>query len=37
MIDLLIEAMPSLDADRADLAQVYYLAVKRKMERDIGH
>lgn len=37
MVDLLIEAMPSLDADRADLAQVYYLAVKRKMERDIGH
>ncbi len=35
MVDLLIEAMPSLDADRADMAQVYYQAVKLKMERDI--
>jgi len=37
MVDLLLEAMPALDAERADLAQVYYLAVRRKMERDIGH
>jgi hypothetical protein len=36
MIDLLLEAMPDLESDKADLAQVYYRAVKRKMERDIG-
>ena len=35
MIDLLLEAMPYLPAERIDLAQVYYQAVKRKMERDI--
>ena len=36
MVDLLLEAMPSLKADNADLAQVYYQAVQRKMERDIS-
>lgn len=35
MVDLLIEAMPNLEADHADLAQVYYQAVQRKMARDI--
>jgi hypothetical protein len=35
MIDLLLEAMPNLPAQFVDLAQVYYQAVKRKMERDI--
>jgi len=36
MVDLLIEAMPSLEAETADLAKVYYQAVQRKMERDIS-
>ncbi len=36
MVDLLIEAMPGLEAENADLAKVYYLAVQRKMERDIS-
>ena len=36
MVDLLIEAMPNLEADNADLAKVYYQAVRRKMERDIS-
>ena len=36
MVDLLIEAMPSLEAESADLAKVYYQAVQRKMERDIS-
>ena len=36
MVDLLIEAMPSLEAENADLAKVYYQAVQRKMERDIS-
>jgi hypothetical protein len=36
MVDLLIEAMPGLDAENADLAKVYYQAVQRKMERDIS-
>jgi hypothetical protein len=36
MIDLLIEAMPYLGSEDADLAKVYYQAVKRKMERDIS-
>ena len=36
MVDLLIEAMPFLDAASANLARVYYLAVTRKMQRDIG-
>jgi Domain of unknown function (DUF4062)/Pentapeptide repeats (9 copies)/NACHT domain len=36
MVDLLIEAMPGLEAETADLAKVYYQAVQRKMERDIS-
>src|SRR5215217_3658330 len=36
MVDLLIEAMPGLEAEHADLAKVYYEAVQRKMERDIS-
>ena len=36
MVDLLIEAMPGLEAENADLARVYYQAVQRKMERDIS-
>jgi Domain of unknown function (DUF4062)/NACHT domain/Pentapeptide repeats (8 copies) len=36
MVDLLIEAMPGLEAESADLAKVYYQAVQRKMERDIS-
>lgn len=36
MVDLLIEAMPNLEAETADLAKVYYQAVQRKMERDIS-
>ena len=36
MVDLLIEAMPGLEAENADLAKVYYQAVQRKMERDIS-
>jgi hypothetical protein len=36
MVDLLIEAMPGLKAENADLAKVYYQAVQRKMERDIS-
>ena len=36
MVDLLIEAMPGLEAEKADLARVYYQAVQRKMERDIS-
>ena len=36
MVDLLIEAMPGLDAENADLAKVYYQAAQRKMERDIS-
>jgi uncharacterized protein YjbI with pentapeptide repeats len=36
MVDLLIEAMPNLEAETADLAKVYYEAVQRKMERDIS-
>lgn len=36
MVDLLIEAMPGLEAENADLARVYYEAVQRKMERDIS-
>ena len=36
MVDLLIEAMPDLEAENADLAKVYYQAVQRKMERDIS-
>lgn len=36
MVDLLIDAMPSLEAENADLARVYYQAVQRKMERDIS-
>ncbi len=36
MVDLLIEAMPGLEAENADLSQVYYQAVCRKMERDIS-
>ncbi|HEU4712368.1 MAG TPA: DUF4062 domain-containing protein [Pyrinomonadaceae bacterium] len=36
MVDLLIEAMPNLEAENADLAKVYYQAVQRKMERDIS-
>jgi hypothetical protein len=36
MIELLLEAMPALKTETVDLAQVYYEAVKRKMERDIG-
>ena len=35
MVDLLIEAMPGLKAESADLSQVYYKAIQRKMERDI--
>jgi len=35
MVDLLIEAMPGLKTESADLSQVYYKAVHRKMERDI--
>lgn len=36
MVDLLLEAMPGLEAETADLAKVYYEAVQRKMERDIS-
>ncbi len=36
MVDLLIEAMPGLEAENADLAKVYYEAVQRKMESDIS-
>jgi hypothetical protein len=32
----LIEAMPRLEAETADLTKVYYQAVQRKMERDIS-
>jgi len=35
MVDLLIEAMPDLKAENADLAKVYHQAVQRKMSRDI--
>ena len=35
MVDLLIEAMPNLEAENADLARVYYEAVQRKLKRDI--
>lgn len=36
MVDLLIEAMPELKVDSADLSAVYYKAVSRKMARDIS-
>lgn len=36
MVDLLVEAMPNLDPKNADLAKVYYEAVRRKMQRDIS-
>ncbi len=37
MIDLILDALPSLDVERPiSLARVYFYAVRRKMERDTG-